>query len=78
MRAAQGYGRRVDESRAVLARLERIESLDRGAADPRELVDELRALLAEAEAWSRREGGEEGERAVGDLRRALDPSAGRP
>jgi len=61
----------VDESRAVLARLERIESLDRRGADPRELVDELRSLLAEAEAWSRREGGEQGDRAVDELRQAL-------
>jgi len=61
----------VDESRAVLARLERIESLDRRGADARELVDELRALLAEAEAWSRREGGEQANRAVDELRQAL-------
>jgi hypothetical protein len=62
----------VDESRAVLARLERIEALDRRGVDPRVLVDELRALLVEAEAWSRREGGNAGERAVDDLRRALE------
>jgi len=61
----------VDESRAVLARLERIESLDRRGADARELVDELRALLAESEAWSRREGGEQANRAVDELRQAL-------
>jgi len=61
----------VDESRAVLRRLARIEALDRGGADSRELVGQLRALLAEAEAWSRREGGEAGARAVDDLRSAL-------
>ena len=56
----------------MLARLERIESLDRRGAHPSELVDELRGLLAEAEAWSEREGGEEGKRAVDELRRALN------
>jgi len=62
----------MDESRAVLERLARIENLDRRGAESRELVDELRALLAEAEAWSRREGGDAGKRAVGELRCALD------
>jgi hypothetical protein len=61
----------VDESEAVLERLARIEELDRRGADSRELVDELRALVAEAEAWSRREGGEAGARAVDELRSAL-------
>jgi hypothetical protein len=61
----------VDESRAVLERLARIEALDSRGADPHELVDELRALLAEAEAWSRGEGGDAGSKAVDDLRRAL-------
>ena len=63
-RAGAGYGRAVDESQAVLERLARIEALDRAAAEPGELVAELRALLAEAEAWSRREGGDAGARAV--------------
>jgi hypothetical protein len=62
----------VDESKAVLERLARIEALDRRGADSRELVGELRALLVEAEAWSRREGGEAGARAVDELRSALD------
>jgi hypothetical protein len=61
----------VDESRVVLERLERIEALDRRGAGSRELVEELRALLVEAEAWSRREGGDAGARAVADLREAL-------
>jgi hypothetical protein len=61
----------VDESRAVLERLQRIELLDRGGAGPVELVAELRALLVDAESWSRREGGEAGESAVRSLRDAL-------
>jgi hypothetical protein len=61
----------VDESRAVLERLERIEALDREEADAHVLVPELRALLAEATAWSRAEGGDAATRAVEDLRLAL-------
>ena len=55
----------------MLERLERIEALDRAGADRPELLGELRALLEEAEAWSKAEGGDAGERAVGDLRSAL-------
>lgn len=62
----------MDESEAVFERLRRIEALDRANANPGELVGELRALLSEAEAWSRREGGDAGARAVQDLRGALD------
>ena len=61
----------MDESRAVLERLARIEALDRDGASPTDLLDELRALLDEAEAWSRREGGDAGVRAVAELRRSL-------
>jgi len=61
----------VDESEAMLERLERIEALDGSGASPAQLVEELRALLVEAEAWSRREGGDAGAKAVGDLRAAL-------
>ena len=61
----------MDESEAVLRRLERIEELDRSGAPAAQLVEELRALVAEAEVWSHREGGEVGEQAVDDLRRAL-------
>ncbi len=39
----------------MLARLERIETLDRERALPGALLDEVRALLAEAEAWARAE-----------------------
>jgi hypothetical protein len=59
------------ESEAVLRRLERIEALDASDGPSADLLVELRALLAEAEAWSRREGGDAGARAVADLREAL-------
>lgn len=61
----------MEESRAVLERLERIEELDRTGAPPAEIVAELRALVADATAWSRAEGGESAERAVAVLRSAL-------
>jgi hypothetical protein len=61
----------VDEARAVLERLARIERLDRAGAPRDDLLGELRALVVEAEAWSRREGGDAGERAVSRLRAAL-------
>jgi hypothetical protein len=61
----------VEEARAVLERLMRIERLRRDGALPEVLLDELRALLHEAEEWSRAEGGEAGERAVAGLRNAL-------
>jgi hypothetical protein len=61
----------MDESRAVLERLERIEALDRGGAPPTQLLEELRALLDEADAWARREGGDAATRAVAELRRSL-------
>lgn len=47
----------MDEARAVLARLERIEALDRTDATPDTVLAELRALLHEAEAWVRAENG---------------------
>ena len=61
----------MDESRAVLDRLERIEALDRTGAEPLVLVAELRALVAEAIDWSQAEGGDAGVRAVDNLRSAL-------
>lgn len=61
----------MEESEAILRRLDRIESLDREGADPRELLDELRALLAEAEAWAAAEGDENAGEAVAALRATL-------
>jgi hypothetical protein len=45
----------MDEARAVLARLERIEELERARADPHVVLGELRELVREAELWARRE-----------------------
>lgn len=43
----------MDEARAVLARLERLEALERAAAPSDALLAELRLLVTEAEAWVR-------------------------
>jgi hypothetical protein len=61
----------MEEARAVLQRLERIEALDRAGADRPTLLHELRGLLMEAEAWSQAEGGDAGAHAVDNLRSAL-------
>ncbi len=45
----------MEEARRVLARLERIEALEREHALPHVLLGELRLLVAEAEAWTRAE-----------------------
>ena len=46
----------MDEANRVLARLERIEGLDRERSGRAVLLAELRALVSEAEAWARVEG----------------------
>jgi len=51
----RGYGRCMEEARAVLARLRRIEALDRGGTPAELLLAELRALVDEAETWVRAE-----------------------
>ena len=62
----------MDESR-VLARLDRIDELDRSGAAPAELLTELRGLLREAEALTReqQEAKSGTEEVVGRLRTAL-------
>ena len=45
----------MDEARAVIARLERIEALEAGGAPAGVLLDEVRGLLHDAEAWVRAE-----------------------
>jgi hypothetical protein len=61
----------VDEARAVLERLERIEALEHRGARAAELLEELRALVREAETWARREGDERAAGAVERCRAAL-------
>jgi len=46
----------MEEARAVLARLERIEAMDRAGADAPSLVAELRELVREATDWADVEG----------------------
>ena len=46
----------MDEARAVMRRLERIEALEREDAHPAALLAELHELVREAEAWARVEG----------------------
>jgi hypothetical protein len=45
----------MEEARAVLARLERIEALEREGAGVPSLIAELRELVSEAAAWAERE-----------------------
>jgi len=61
----------MDEARAVLERLERIEVLDRERADPRTLIAELRELVREAEDWARAEGDERAEAAAEVCKEAM-------
>lgn len=55
----------------MIARLARIEALDRATADPAELLAEVRGLLHDAEAWVRTEGGDTAEPALERLRSKL-------
>jgi len=57
----------MDEARAVLQRLERIEALERDGASPAALLAELQALVREAEAWARLEGDERASEAAAAL-----------
>ena len=61
----------MDEARAVIDRLDRIESLERTGAAPGILLEELRALVRDAEAWARLEGDERAAAAVGRCDDAL-------
>jgi hypothetical protein len=45
----------MDEARAVLARLERIDALEREGAGATSLLAELRELVREAGEWAERE-----------------------
>jgi hypothetical protein len=46
----------MDEARAVIERLERIEALERGGAPPAAVLEELRGLVRAAETWARLDG----------------------
>jgi hypothetical protein len=46
----------VQEARAVIARLDRIELLERAGAPPEQVLAEIERLLPEAQAWLEREG----------------------
>ena len=63
----------MEEARAVLQRLQRIELLDRERADPRTVLAELRELVREAEEWVRVEG--EPERAAAAVERCKEAMA---
>jgi hypothetical protein len=60
----------MDEARAVLHRLDRIEALQRERAHPEAVLAELRELVREAEDWARAEG--EPERAVAAVARCKE------
>ena len=69
----------MDEARAVLRRLARIEALEREGAPPRSLLAEVHALLEEAEVWvaSERGGTDDAEAALERCRDALAAPAAR-
>jgi hypothetical protein len=61
----------MDEARAVLARLDRIEALEREGAPPGVLLEELRGLVQAAEAWAKLEGDERARTAIEQCDSAL-------
>ena len=65
----------MDEARAVLERLERIESLEQVGAPPDELLAELRLLVREAEVWARRERDHEAQAVVARCAEAMEEHA---
>jgi hypothetical protein len=71
----------MDEARAVLHRLARIEALEREGAPARAVLAEVRALLGEAEAWvgSERAGTDLAKLALQRCRAAVEaPAVDRP
>ena len=69
-----GYVVGMDEAEKVVARLRRIDALERERAHPALLLTELRELVREAEAWTRAEAGltDRAEAALERCRKALD------
>ena len=61
----------MEEARAVLDRLERIERLETGGAPAEDLLAEVRALLGEAERWARRDRADVAD-AIDDAANALE------
>ena len=65
----------MDEARAVLERLERIEAMDRAGADAPSLLAELRELVREATEWADAEGDPDARAAAEALLVASDRGA---
>ena len=65
----------MDEARAVIDRLDRIEALEHEGAPPGALLEELRGLVRDAEAWARLEGDAKAAEAVERCDQALAPEA---
>jgi hypothetical protein len=61
-------GNGVGEAERVLARLERIRTLEGSRAADAELLAELRGLVRDAEAWARLEGDARAREAASKLR----------
>ena len=66
----------MDEARAVLTRLERIEAVEREGASAASLLPELRELVHEATAWAEREGDPRALEAAEELVAAGRPKVG--
>jgi hypothetical protein len=67
----------MEEARAVLDRLERIEAMDRAGADAPSLLAELRELVREATEWADVEGDPDARAAAEALLVAGDRGAAR-
>ena len=61
----------MDEARAVIDRLERIEVLEREGAPPTVVLEELRGLVHDAEVWARIEADDRANDAVARCDAAL-------
>ena len=61
----------MDEARAVIQRLDRIDALERDGATAPALLAELRELVREAEAWARLEEDARAVRAVERVEEAM-------
>ena len=65
----------MEEARAVLARLERIEALEREGAGVPSLLAELRELMREATEWAEREHDPRAQAAAAAMRVAVHAGA---